>query len=582
MIRLSLHKPFQILILLAACGLAAPAIAQDALGNGRGLERNSSRYPQTQQPRGGRDFAAEVRFRNAIVTGNAPNGLSFRGNSGYSDANDFRGKLGSDDLYSYRRDSYVSGLSGQGIRGTDALQYQFALTTGSSAPSGLAGSLDISRSGARSTGQQNALARDRVAEDRDRSGNGSWLRSPSAFEADRSLQPTSLGSRRTSEGLQETITASSLLGVRSRISDTPVRPRNTKPNKDGTTPAGSPDDKPAGRPSDAPSSVDGWASQRLPSQLLPRHQQPTDAASPDADKSKPQPFSAYDSVFTRFDEWERKTSPVSETTPGQLTRVENRLLGLRRHLLGEQANAAPLPTPVTNPRAPAPAPQPEQLDSETVRMIREASGKASGYAVAAKEGDSVRDFYSRDLLVAQKLLAEGRYFDAEDRFSRALISRQGDPTALAGRLHAQLGSGMYLSASVNLRQLLFTVPEFAGVKFVPAMLPSKERLDQIVARLRGRLSGTGDQDPVAQSIADRDVGIVIAYIGFQTGDSALLNEGLATADKPETPGERADPISARLHAYLRAVWLGEMPASKALPPDPTAPPTPDAVPIPAK
>ncbi|MEK6702118.1 MAG: hypothetical protein AABZ53_07635, partial [Planctomycetota bacterium] len=375
MIRLSLLTPARIFGLVVSCGVAAPAVAQNALGDGRGLDRNSSRYPQTQLPKGGRDFAAEVRFRNAIVTGNAPNGMSFRGSAGYSDAGDFRGKLGSDDLYNYRRDSYFSGLSGQGIRGTDALQYQFALTTGSSAPTGLAGSLDLSRSGAR-TSQQRAIVRDRAAEDRERSGSGSWLRSPSAFEADRTLQPTSLGYRRTKDGGQESITASTLLGVRSRLVGDPNAStrREAKPVIDrGNTqdPTGL---RTFGRPSGATPEPDGAsANTRRP---------PTAPTTPEAEKPVVAPPSnAYEELLDRLDEWERKY-PAGTRTPGLEDPLEYRINGLRRHLFGERPRFAPLPTLVDTPELPTspvnpedapPEPGVEPLDPDTVRMVRETS-----------------------------------------------------------------------------------------------------------------------------------------------------------------------------------------------------------------
>lgn len=550
------------LALFAVCGLAAPAIAQDALGNGRGLEKSTSRYPQTQQPKGGRDFAAEVKFRNAIVTGNAPNGLSFRGNAGYSDAGDFRGKLGSDDLYSYRRDSYFSGLSGQGIRGTDALQYQFALTTGSSAPSGLAGSLDLSRSGAR-FGQPRAISRDRVAEDRERSGSGSWLRSPSAFEADRALQPTSLGLRRTKEGGQEFITASSLLGVRSRSTGEPTaaQRREAKPVVDRGNAADPTGTRSFGRREgdDSPSGA---------------RRAPEAPATPEGSKPAKTPASnAYEALIDRLDEWESKSATGNRAlTEGDP--LEIRINRLRRHLIGDRKYTPPPTLPTDSPEFPTSPVDPEdvaidpgmeRLDPDTVRMVREASGKAQEYAKPAPDGAAASGMYTRDLLAAQKLLGERRYFDAEARFSRALIVRPNDPVALAGRLHSQLGSGMYLSATVNLRQLLFGTPEFAGVRFAPEMLPPRERLEQIVSRLRERISATDDSDGIPRSIAGRDAGLVIAYIGYQTASTPLISEGLAAAERPMETGAPVDEISTRLHSYLRAVWLGETPAAKELP-----------------
>jgi len=44
--------------------------------------------------------------RQAIVTGNAPGGLSFRGSVGYTSENDFRGGLPSDPLYTFERERH--------------------------------------------------------------------------------------------------------------------------------------------------------------------------------------------------------------------------------------------------------------------------------------------------------------------------------------------------------------------------------------------------------------------------------------------------------------------------------------------
>jgi hypothetical protein len=49
--------------------------------------------------------AQELSFRNALVTGNVIGGREFRGDVGYSAAGDFRGRLGSDDFFSFQRNS---------------------------------------------------------------------------------------------------------------------------------------------------------------------------------------------------------------------------------------------------------------------------------------------------------------------------------------------------------------------------------------------------------------------------------------------------------------------------------------------
>ncbi|MCR9076858.1 MAG: hypothetical protein NXI07_12545, partial [bacterium] len=136
--------------LLLFAGSAANA--QNALGDGNALDANPGQYGSGNYARP--SLVDELRFRNSIATGNAPGGLSFRGDLGYRSAGEFTGELGSDSLFAFRRDSLYSGLAGMGIRGTDALQYQFALTTGSAPPRNLIGNLSYTRDDAYSTGSQ--------------------------------------------------------------------------------------------------------------------------------------------------------------------------------------------------------------------------------------------------------------------------------------------------------------------------------------------------------------------------------------------------------------------------------------------
>src|SRR5262245_47216280 len=119
-------------LVAAVCGLSAGAWGQNALDRNQQLGAGRANPARP-------DFAEEVRFRNAIVTGNVPGGLSFRGDVGYRAPGEFMGSLGSNQGYTFRRDSFFSGLGGVGIRGTDALQYQFAMTTGNTPPSALSG-----------------------------------------------------------------------------------------------------------------------------------------------------------------------------------------------------------------------------------------------------------------------------------------------------------------------------------------------------------------------------------------------------------------------------------------------------------
>lgn len=511
--------------LLAAAGLAAPALAQNALGDGRGQENRAVRkYPQNDQPKGGRDFAAEVQFRNAIVTGNAPGGLSFRGNAGYTAPNSFRGVTGADDLYSFRRDSYYSGLSGQGIRGTEALQYQFAMTTGSSVPRGIIGSLGVARPGDKST----TIARDTTQ--RDESSGTDWLRSPSSYASSRSLKPTALGERPRDESSYYRLMSSSLLGLKVQKVDVPKRPMTptVAPDvKPAETPA-----KPGEKPGDKPGEKPG---------------------APDSDYR-----TSYDQVVERLSSWKRPGAADKPADPNakpesQKLPWERRVEALRRHLLG-------LPVREVDEQDQEPLSRDDeagQLNAETLRMLREGGGEVRIFAEVPDKRAAL-PLYVRAMALGQELLASQKYFDAEDKFSRALAVRPRDPAAQAGRIHAQLGAGMYLSAAVNLREMVVASPETAGVKYGPALLPAPERLGEILALLRSRLADRENADPLARSLGERQIGFLLAYLGYQMGDEQAVKDGLSVVAK--NPGDSdEDKMAGRIEKYLRGVWLGELP-----------------------
>lgn len=511
----------------AVLGLAPSARGQNALDRklekpNRGLERNTARYPQTQQPRGGRDFAAEVRFRNAIVTGNAPGGLSFRGYAGYTDTRDFSGRTGSDDLFAFRRDSYFSGLSGAGIRGTEALQYQFSMSTGAQGGRELAGGLEMSSTNTART----TLARDTTSRDT----RNDWIRSSSTYTASRGLRPTDLGNRRVSDTESEQVTASPLLGIKSKK----IRPANPLAVDDSIrrTPVVS-----SVKPVVAPVIPNPFSAPTVPVE------RPTDP------EKGPVVNSMGDRIRERLEAW-NKANDAAKTTPEPKTedptRWSRRMEGVRRHLL------------ISPKKGAATAEESgETFDIESLRMLRESSLKIETY-VTVPPGVSIGDAYAKSMDAAQSSLAQGDFFDAESRFSRALTASPGDLGAMAGRLHAQLGAGMLLSASVNLRHLLTIAPEVSTANFSPSMIPPARALKDLAAVLRDRLGQNPEADAIARTMSEAEIGLLLAYVGRLTADEALIRQGLA-AIKPGSAAAELDEQNRRLSVFLRVVWLGETP-----------------------
>ena len=146
-----------------------------------------------------------------------------------------------------------------------------------------------------------------------------------------------------------------------------------------------------------------------------------------------------------------------------------------------------------------------------------------------------------DELVKQgeSALRDGDYFRAERRFEQAQGLAAENPLAEAGIAHAQLGAGLYLSSSLTLRNLFVSFPELIDAKYDRALLPRQDRLERALEVMRQRI---GRGDDVAS------YGLMIAYIGHQTGDRKLVEEGLAQLTGTEKLEE-----SRRL---LEGVWLG--------------------------
>lgn len=214
---MSIHRTCLAFVLAAG---SASALAQNALD--RPLRQDlrvngSSGYTRP-------DFAAEVRLRNALVTGNVGGGKSLQIAAPYSGLGDFQGTLGSDSLFAFRRDSF--GFSDTNtFRNSDALTFQTLYSTGNS----LAQPNILSRFGSNGTSPYTSASAAAsnlptiLAERRPTSPNETLppgaLRSTGEYISTRTLNPTLIGFQQTKDG-ENRITASSLLGVRADLTKT--------------------------------------------------------------------------------------------------------------------------------------------------------------------------------------------------------------------------------------------------------------------------------------------------------------------------------------------------------------------------
>lgn len=575
---------------LALAALSGIAAGQNALD--KNLQTGSGginpRKPTIQE---------ELRIRDAIVTGNAPGGMSFRGDVGYRAPGDFSSRLGSNDNFAFRRDSVYSGLGGQGLRGTDALQYQFAYTTGRFAPSNIGTPMFINRSGASANasdvrgstssvptaivpGRGPGRALDDTLSTDTRGLSLMMLRSPAAYVSNRTLVPSSMGVLPGPDGTALDLVASPLRGV---AFEPAFGRRDTR-----TRPGEVPEPRP-GQQTDTrvPSERDTLPAGQTPEPLGDTRLDPIDEVHGRLAKARGEEFRKGGLTTGR------PGQPGEEGDDGQKP-VENwrdRLDKLRRELAEEDRQAelkaqdaartrdaekdkpkdgessrpsgsglVPSADPEASP-APGARATPASRDRDTIEMLR-----AAGSEPVVRFAPDGFDAYSEHMIKGQEHLAAGRYFDAEQRFVAALSAKAGDVMAGVGRVHAQIGAGMFVSASIGVRSMLTDHPEIMAVRYDAKLLPKPERLDSATARLRELVA--------ADRAKAKDSALLLAYIGHQRGDRKLTVEGLDAFDASLAAGQVAgiapDSPDARLAGILREVWLNPLlpPGGRAAPQEP--------------
>ncbi len=528
-------KRFTAAVLLCACSM--PVSAQNAIGSGNKLDRSNQKGSGGTNTAVQNDLQQSLMLRNAIVTGNAAGGMSFRGNVGYVGEREFRGELGSDELFGFRRDSLYSGISGLGIRGTDSLQYQFAMTTGSQPPSSIAGSLSISRDsfmpdvgnlGVQSNAvspQDGPIRRVDVSDQEDVAGAGLWrLRSSSGYLTDKSLASSFVGTISTGKGEALDVTASPLDGV--RIFD----PLSVSPTSGAL------------RPDTA------TRTQNLIERLSPN----TSAT------IGPDGLTGHEKILSRLrDAYGQNLS----SEPSDLVKqVLDQNQKLREYIEGIKSGIDPVdieeggtPTPDSTPADEDLTPREKLLrdfenmdiDPGVIEAMRQSSTRVEELVAQTNPAD--RNYFAIHLNHGHKSMLDGNYFDAEARFALALSIKPGDPTASIARVHAQIGAGLTLSAATNLRETFTVNPTMINARYAPGLIPSDARLRDTVPRLQALAAGAG--------LRARQSALVLAYIGFHLREDALIKEGL---DRLELESED------RLAAILRLVWLDDQPVGEAL------------------
>lgn len=562
------------LLLASAAVLACTgcALGQNALGDGRALDRNLQVGSGGKLPGGGRRdaFADQMRFNNAVINGTATGGKAFRDYSPSGALDRFQSSVGSDDLYTFRRDANTSGITGLGVRGTDALRYQFALTTGAGGGPGVAGA----EQALGGIGAGGTLLR---SSDATSSASTTALRSTAQYVSTRSLQPTAVGVRQDEYGAEFTARASPLLGVAwSKTRESPLGSAPTAPTPAGSDATGNPALPGAGTaPQPAINPVTGFPTKPDAQASGERSRPPTMVYSRVLDQVRADSGNLTPRPVTQPGQTPADQPGATPATPAPDVSIDAQLERLRARMRGEPEPTPPTPVrpdalnplgreqPAPVPGDPsAPAAKPAQtpadrspLTPELQRGLKRSGERKLSSLVDPQtrptpgvdtRGGGPIDLteYTRMMTAGQDLLAQSRFFDAEDRFAMAMRAVNNDPLARVGRLHAQLGAGLFLSAATNLRELLAGNPELAGVRYEAKLLPPAERSGRIASQLDIELRRGG-------GVLQRDSALLMAYLGYQTGDADLLKTGLdefAAKIDPENTSDRA------LLELVQGVW----------------------------
>ncbi len=501
--------------LLVCAASPRGAAGQDALGAGDALDAN----PFANAP--GRNPLAPVedfRARNLVVTRNVAAGRGFRGTVGYGAEFDFRGDLGSNDLFLERANMALSDPNllgaGQTFERLRFGQYLGAFEYRRSGYGSHAGSLNETR-----------LTATQIADDR------LWLDRISLSSTSQMLYETLsdaeiVGFVRDQEGQSFVASASSLGGILLTPSQAQVQligltsydmARIIADGEAGLDISG------VGRPFERQFSEAAPGADPMLSGKIERE-------TPEAGQIvsvSPQ----YESVLQGVAERAASTWQVDfPEAGGVVSKLEEELAALTAELEAAQPET---------PEAEGAPPAGPDAAGPTLPKIEDLAGPLRhGRRIESLVTDDQSRF-NELMASAQEKLRNGEYFWAERRFSRALRFTPDHPLATAGIVNAQLGAGLWGPSALTLRRLVTHNPEMIDVRYGPDLLPNRVRINVAIRDLR-QLIATVERDRALHAL-------LLAYIGHQIADRPLVAEGLDAMRKaaPDDP----------LYELLEAIWL---------------------------
>jgi hypothetical protein len=137
---------------------------------------------------------------------------------------------------------------------------------------------------------------------------------------------------------------------------------------------------------------------------------------------------------------------------------------------------------------------------------------------------------------AQEHLKAGRYYRAASSFSLALIYQADNPRALAGRGHALLAVGEYVSSSLFLSRALEVSPEYLQTKVdLAAVLGGENKLADRIADIEQWLARSDSSQ----------LQFLLGYVYYRTGQLFRAKQAIDAAYKktPDSPAVRVMKVT---------------------------------------
>lgn len=167
--------------------------------------------------------------------------------------------------------------------------------------------------------------------------------------------------------------------------------------------------------------------------------------------------------------------------------------------------------------SPVKKPQPDNPKDIVKSLIRPKPVKITSLATGV-QAQGLANFLKQ----AETLMKEGKFSSALDQYEAAGRVAPNNPLVWLGQAHAQLGAGYFAKAELSLRRALSADPVLTMAQFDLRAMIGEDRLDAIVKDLK---------ESAKQHEKDPGLPLLLGYVAYNTGNEAQATVYLTEAEK---------------------------------------------------